>query len=507
MSCLLGRLMGYGQADSGIVSNGHVSALVQSNGTMFSQKDGQAYNHFNTNKVAQLITYSGQWMVGVEGTTVYANKNDNWQKPQLWPGPIDTVTNLPKSAVEWSKIWTITRAEVQEHRNKFDETGYQMPSNITNWPAKHNDNNISEFMAPYIDWNINGVYDPENGDFPSFEGDYAAYFIANDLFGENVFPQANKLGIEIQGLVYAYNRSDLANTMFVKLYVINRSVNNYSPFFYGQYVDFQLGNPTDNVVATDVQRNLIYAYNGDDNDEDGFGKNLPSAGCIFLSHPLSASSLFTSTDSVRGLPKSEAEMLAVMNGKWRNNADKYAVGTGISGTSQQTTNYIYPKKTDPKVGDLNWSDENSGDTAGKRKMLGVIKFNDLKSKSYKRIDLAFVFAQDEENTEKKLQEQADQSTDFYKSTLGSSIVYTQQNLKVYPNPFELGRDKAFYINALSAQLVDKTGKMIVDLEPVDIYEKKFQIPCSEKLASGVYYLKAVTSSGLSYSKVILISNR
>lgn len=495
----------YSQKDSGIISNGKVTSIVQSNGNLFVRKDGKALNHLEDFNSADFLRYSSSWMVGVDGQTIFANKNCKWETPQLWPGPIDTVTNLPKNAVEWSKVWTITREDVDFHKKNYLVQGYKGSDFIKNWPAKHDDNNISPYMAPYIDWNSNGVYDPENGDYPSFEGDYACYFIANDLFGENIFPQANKIGVEIQGLVYAYDRSDLANTLFIKLYLINRSDNDYSPFYFGQYLDYQLGNDNDNVVATDVNRSMVYGYNGDKEDENAFGSNIPSAGCVFLNHPLYASTSFNPTDSLRGLPMSEAEMLSVMNGSWRDNSAKYAVGQGISGTSTQITKYIYPKMTDALVSDLNWSDETSTDPIGMRKMLGVVKFDNFNSKSFKRIDLAFVFAQDEENTEAKLQKQADNSMNFFRSTLSVPTVYTHQVLDAYPNPLVLGGGNAFYINALSVQLIDETGQLISELDLVDIYEKKFQIPCSEKLASGVYYLKAVTSYGLTYKKVILIS--
>jgi hypothetical protein len=504
--CLLSHNTAFGQADSVILTNNQISALVQSNGTMFSQKDGLPLNHFASSDQTHLIRYSGSWMVGVVGDTVYANRNSDASTPQLWPGPIDTVTNLPKSAVEWSKVWPITRADVETHRASYMDEGYLVPQSVGLWPAKHSDINISAFMAPYIDWNENGIYDPENGDYPSFEGDYACYFIANDLFGENVFPQANKIGVEIQGLVYAYDRSDLGSTIFVKLYLINRSGNDYAPFYFGQYIDYQLGNPNDNVVATDVNRNMIYGYNGDNDDENGFGTSIPAVGCLFLNSPIKASSLFVDGDSLSGLPTTEKQMLEIISGNWKNGSPKYGVGNGAAGTSNQITPFVYAKSTDPNVGHLNWSDESSGVPIGTRKMVGVVDFKDFKSKTYKRIDLAFVFAQDENDVESVLQMQADNAIKFFNSTLGQSYIPRNSTLKVYPNPFVIGLDKAFYINALSVQLLNDMGQIVADLVPVDNQENKFSIPCSEKLSSGVYYLKAVEPDSLSFIKVILINN-
>jgi len=166
-------IAGFCQKESAILSNGHLSSIVQSNGSLFAGKTGNPVNFLGDKNTANFMRYSSSWMSGVVGDTIYANKNCNWDKQQLWPGPIDTVTNLPKNAVEWSKVWRISRTDVEFHRAHFEFQGYQVSEFISNWPAKHNDNNISPYMAPYIDWNLNGVYDPENGDYPSFEGDYA----------------------------------------------------------------------------------------------------------------------------------------------------------------------------------------------------------------------------------------------------------------------------------------------------------------------------------------------
>ena len=103
-----------------------------------------------------------------------------------------------------------------------------MPESIKDWPASHGESNINAYLAPFIDYNGNGKYDPENGDYPSFMGDDAAYFIANDLYGENVLPQSNKLGIEIQGLLYSFSNREVENVVYARYYVINRSDRSYA---------------------------------------------------------------------------------------------------------------------------------------------------------------------------------------------------------------------------------------------------------------------------------------
>ena len=95
---------------------------------------------------------------------------------------------------------------------------------------------------------------------------------------------------------------------------------------------------------------------------------------------------------------------------------------------------------------------------------------------------------------------------FYKETLTSDVLISNRKLGVYPNPFILGRDNVIYLTAETVELIDSRGRRIADLQRVDNSENKFTIPCSEKVTSGVYYLKAVKSNNLSISKVILINN-
>lgn len=224
-----------------------------------------------------------------------------------------------------------------------------------------------------------------------------------------------------------------------------------------------------------------------------------------MNQKLFASTSFIEDDSIRRIPVNEEEMLNVMAGDWSNGDAKYAFGTGVTGSASLITKYIYPNTTDPKVSQP-WVDSNSTDTAGHRHGVGIIHYDLFKSKSYKRIDFAFVTVVGDSQVITKLQNDVDNAAAFYNQTLSHPELPKNKDNSVYPNPFVIGRDLAFYVDAKSVELMDGTGKLITTLENVDKNIKKFQIPCSEKLVPGVYYIKAVKSSSLSYSKVILINN-
>ncbi|MBK8414465.1 MAG: hypothetical protein IPL22_08120 [Bacteroidetes bacterium] len=75
----------------------------------------------------------------------------------------------------------------------------------------------------------------------------------------------------------------------------------YTNFRTGIWIDYDLGNATDDYVGTDVSLDMIYAYNGDSDDEttSGYGINPPAQGVYFLNQTLSGSMTY---DNINGSP-------------------------------------------------------------------------------------------------------------------------------------------------------------------------------------------------------------
>ncbi|MFT7591024.1 MAG: hypothetical protein ACI9UJ_000945, partial [bacterium] len=69
--CLLIPFVGLGQNESGIVSNGNLSSIVRSNGSLFADKDGKPVNFIGDQNIANFMRYSGSWMTGVVEDTIY----------------------------------------------------------------------------------------------------------------------------------------------------------------------------------------------------------------------------------------------------------------------------------------------------------------------------------------------------------------------------------------------------------------------------------------------------
>src|SRR5690606_31361632 len=127
----------------------------------------------------------------------------------------------------YSKVWKISKAEIEQHRQTYFLNNYIMPWAIEHWPA-HGDTSRGEAfqLAPFADNNGNGIYEPHLGEYPLIVGDEAVFFMMNDAR----YPLRNSSGvplnIEVHGMLYAFegdNNKDLNNTLFLNYKIINRN--------------------------------------------------------------------------------------------------------------------------------------------------------------------------------------------------------------------------------------------------------------------------------------------
>ena len=223
----------------------------------------------------------------------------------FYPGPLSTgdASNSTETMQQYDQVWEIDRDQLEEHQKYFEcmsdpncdlvalfPSGYTIPENFLNWPAIGNvDEGQELYLAPFLDSNQDGFYDPTSGDQPCVPGDLALFSIFNDKGGQHIESGGLPLGVEIHMMPFAYANGDedLWNTIFVHYKLINQSNATYSNFHFGSFADFDLGCSNDDIVGTDVQRNMVYAYNGDDLDEDcfgnaGFAEQPPAIGVMIL---------------------------------------------------------------------------------------------------------------------------------------------------------------------------------------------------------------------------------
>jgi len=384
----------------------------------------------------------------------------------LHSGPIMIDAYYASTGPLWDRVWKINCSEIQlfkdwyqagvDDQNNGTNTqatnypSYQIPTSITDWPA-HGDISKGQawMIAPFFDTDGDYFYDPTSGDYPLIKGDQAIFFIYNDIRTISSFVPSSKT--EVRGLAYAFentNDSALNNTIFISYKVNHRDNHILQNSYIGFDVDFDIGNPSDDFVGSDVARSAFYAYNGDAFDEDangalGYGANLAAQGVVILDggyqdsdsidNPLttnlqhaldSVGSVYPNAGSgysdgiidneklgltnfmyygngsgAQGSPVNSLDYYKLIQSKWNDGTSLTSGGSGYGGSV--TTKHAYPNASDPLhfssngiVGQTAWSEANTGNPPGDRKAIGATGPFLNHPGEEERIEIAFISARD-----------------------------------------------------------------------------------------------------------------
>ena len=445
-------------------------------------------------------------------------------------GPVcDTNMLWLNSDSAWNRVWKITKNEIDYHKTNYWKSNYVVPEAIVNWPA-NGDTLIGQnlIMAPFIDNNNDGIYSPNNGDYPKIRGDESIFIIFNDSKKPHTESKGLPLGVEFHQTAYAYDcQSDSAlyNTIFVHYDIYNRSNRDYHNVFFLLFTDFDIGYGQDDFIGCDSSRSLYYGYNGLSIDGYNmpnfafpYGANPPAQGVVFLSENLS--SFMISNNSGLGVPEDPHNQYACYNYMQANWADSTHItygGYGRGGTT--TTDYMF--SGDPND-TTTWSDRKPfPDTPsvvgspGDRRAYGSMGPFTLNSGGVKSIDLAYVYARDttKSNFENVaiLKAMVDKIRLYYDndstpcggsfSAIDKSSII-DKSLRVYPNPVE----NKFYIDYLPFssssiyELYDINGKLI---KYGKLKKKKTNVVNVDELNPGFYILRILDGlEGISKKLII-----
>ncbi len=146
-----------------------------------------------------------------------------------------------------------------------------------------------DVMSLPLDQRKDRIIDLRAGERPDLIGDQMAWWIMNDVAGPHTSTGSKPIGMEVHATAYAYYAAGaLNNTTFYRYRMFKRGPSNLTDAYLTFYSDPDLGNASDDYVGTDTTLQMIYVYNGDNEDEgsDGYGANPPALGISFLQGPL-----------------------------------------------------------------------------------------------------------------------------------------------------------------------------------------------------------------------------
>ena len=355
-----------------ILNNNEVKLTVNPSGVLFnSQMNNAPQYEVPADSGNHLLYFSNFWFMGkTNDDKLKSSINlDNYiSETAHFRGPYSSTNsyNEPDYLSKYAKNqWQCSQEEVAFHIDNFQHPNYQMPESIATWPGNGDTTlGVSYQLAPFVDLNDNGIYEPELGEYPCFKGDEAVYTILNDNTRNHDLTGERGMGLELHLMVYQLNNGDyIDSTTFVDVTVYNRGSADYPEFRSAFFIDGDVGFAFDDYLGSHEETNTLYFYNSTNNDNH-YGENPPAVGITTLNHEAYAINVFTYSGMF--LPMlTPINFWHCINGLHRDGFPIHVGGSGVHDhpdASNITTNFIY--HGEPWSGN-GWSEVNI-DGNGKR---------------------------------------------------------------------------------------------------------------------------------------------
>jgi|GEM_PF-572832 len=456
------------------------------------------------------------WMGGMDetGTLHLAGETFNQEGYDYWPGPVSNSEAVYEAEKQlWNRAWKLSQEEIDYHKENWFQPDYVPNPDILNWPAHGNpEYGQMELIAPYMDLQSNGIYEPMAGDYPMIRGDEAIFFIFNDdrlAHGES---GGNRIGVEVHGMAYAYNQPEseaLNHTIFINYQIINRSDKVYSDFYVSKFTDFDIGYGFDDFIGCDTLLQSFYSYNALPVDGSGepesYGENPPAQAVSFLNQPLSSFVYFNNCASGPTCGPNEAEDYYYnMQAMWKDGSHVLYGGTGHSsgaGTTDNPTNYMYSGNP---VSSEGWSEITENNDPGDRRGIGNMHIGDFEPNDRICLDLAYVYGRSDAGhleSINSMKANIAEIRDFYAINIDGSCVDLiptntteiggeSQLPRLFPNPATNTLYVSFDKNEkVTATIFNSLGQLA---RQIDTQGTELQFDLS-KLENGMYILKLQTS--------------
>ena len=553
---------------SDTLSINNIKALVRAGGVQFLENDtNYTLSGSNPHPIYQYPNGSGKntifssslWIGGsdIDSNLKLAAESFNQNGTDFWTGPLTMdglASTTSANATLWDKVWKINRQDLVNYLNSAAYPS-NPPAFVINWPA-HGDTVLHQSyqLAPFVDLNNNGKYEPLLGDYPKIYGDQCIFFIINDQKIHNE-TAGIPIGAEIHVFAYAFNNptdSALNNAVFYKYKIINRSTYTLNNSYIGLFADIDIGNATDDYVASDVGRSTFYGYNGMPLDSV-YGLNPPAQGVTILGGPtmdpdlldnpildISGNPTITSVNGlnfgngivdderfgmrrflsynndynpVNGEPNKAMDYYRYLRGIWKDGRVMTYGGNGTNpvSASNPKCDYMFPGYTDPlflgtggiTVPGADWTDNNSGITSLDKRSLASMGPFTLIPESIHFVDVVYTTGSYYDTVNNPyasveiLKQRIDHIRDLFKNSpevFQAYVGVTEKNelkFNIYPNPAsDYLVVEGIGFKKLNFSIYNIVGQSVI-AGNLDNNSSKINIA---SLNSGIYFIKINTES-------------
>lgn len=246
------------------------------------------------------------WMSGYDnaGQLRVAAQTYRQDGSDYWPGPLDASGALDYATSEkWARIWKVRRSDIETHKAITFRRTDNTPEPILTWPARGNayarGNNgvplvIAEDMAPFVDLNGDGIYQPLKGEYPDIRGgEQGLWWCFSDNGPTHGQTGGTPMKMQVHAMAFAYKRNTLIDYVVYHEYtVVNKSGNDYQDMRMAIWDDADLGYYLDDFIGFDSAKRMAIVYNGTNDDGLGaghpansYGLNPPARGVTIVSAP------------------------------------------------------------------------------------------------------------------------------------------------------------------------------------------------------------------------------
>lgn len=504
-----------------ILDKNNAAAIIGDEGTFFTNSTTGASGYEIPKGGGVSTIFAGSFWIGAEDINGVFHLSAGGYGPnsELHSGPIASpsqYSSMSYSNQYLESIWIMTNLEIENHLLNYTNAGYIAAQSILDWPGNGDVSlGVVSQLAPYIDVDNNGIYNPYAGDYPDIRGDEAVYVIMNDESSEEL----NALGIELHAMFYQYtNGNYINNTTFLNVKVYNRSNTNYFNYKQSLYLDFDIGNYSDDHIGCNIPNNVAFAYNGDDLDQSdagqlAYGSNPPCQGVVCLSHDLNSFGYFgqNSSGPYSGFPSTDTVLWSFMNGQWADSTQWLYGGMGYPGSAGVTnasTNFMFSgNPNDPTT----WNEGSQNNAPGDRRGLVTIAQDKLLAGTSICSDYAFIY--DKSSTRLANVQNVINIAGSLRIIYNSQIefpcnsenlnVSTETNpidFKLYPNPSngEFTIELENISMETKVTISDMAGRI---LNTKSINTQKLAFHLTEGV--GIYFITLQTSEGTSVKKMVV----
>jgi len=315
----------------------NVKARINNGGDMWWDLDSTAEYLVPKSGNVSSAYAAGFWIGGVDqqGTLHMAAQTYRQAGNDFFPGPLDESGNVSnQTCSDFDRIWKVNKSTIDSFTQGLYST---VPASISEWPGRGNPELSflpDQDLAPFVDVNDDGLYNPADGDYPGVPGDQALWYVINDAGNTHTQTGGLPLNIEVQVLAYAYNDSltCLGTTTFYHYRLINKSLNTYQGMYMGLWTDPALGCQRDDYMGCDTSHNIAIVYNAEKVDSGcalDYGNHPPvfaidilkgPTGNTGITHYMDFMMIYRNDSSVYGNPEVAADYHNYLKAVYKNNS-------------------------------------------------------------------------------------------------------------------------------------------------------------------------------------------